>query len=515
MTEQKLTEVAVIGAGVSGVCVAAHLLKLGIKVILFERGSAVGGVWHFDELVAPEPDYPSILPSRGDYTIVSPTTREQSRQHILSQDVKIAHAPPGPCYAGLKNNVSTRLMKTTLAAWDQGTEDFVSHERIEGYIRTISIVNDVEDVIRYNTRVDQVRKHGERWSIATTELLVQNEEMLLDFKKETWAFDAVVVASGHYNAPRIPEVPGLADWKKTWPDSMHHSKAYRSSERFRDKTVMLVGAGVSSNDIAREISTVARKVYQSSRGGLYDLPESYLPAEVSRVGAIASFNIQYVDTTDKSYEQSMSGEVLLENGTKLCDIDNVILCTGYMTSYPFLPQFHEDTTPAFLADEDVLVTSEGEMLHNCYKDTFYIPDPTLAFVGTPFHVATFSCFEFQAIAAARVFAGQATLPCRSIMKEEYRQKLTRKGLGREFHSLRGPGEEENFVSDLVDWLNCDARRLRLKEVSGHTEQWYVAHTERRAKLVEYVAEVALKKRRRQEHNCDLTSRRSIDIVVSL
>lgn len=37
--------VAVIGAGISGVVSAGHLLANGFKVTVFERGQAAGGVW--------------------------------------------------------------------------------------------------------------------------------------------------------------------------------------------------------------------------------------------------------------------------------------------------------------------------------------------------------------------------------------------------------------------------------------------------------------------------------------
>lgn len=37
--------VAVIGAGISGVVAAAHLIREGIEVTVFERSSAAGGIW--------------------------------------------------------------------------------------------------------------------------------------------------------------------------------------------------------------------------------------------------------------------------------------------------------------------------------------------------------------------------------------------------------------------------------------------------------------------------------------
>lgn len=45
MTAKSQKEVAIIGAGISGVASAAHLLQRGVKVTLFERNSSAGGVW--------------------------------------------------------------------------------------------------------------------------------------------------------------------------------------------------------------------------------------------------------------------------------------------------------------------------------------------------------------------------------------------------------------------------------------------------------------------------------------
>lgn len=41
-----IDRVAVIGAGISGVVTAAHLLNAGLEVTVFERNQEVGGVWY-------------------------------------------------------------------------------------------------------------------------------------------------------------------------------------------------------------------------------------------------------------------------------------------------------------------------------------------------------------------------------------------------------------------------------------------------------------------------------------
>lgn len=482
--EHSISKVAVIGAGISGVNTAAHLLKLGIDVVVFERGDVAGGVWHFDEKVAPDPRYPSTRPSRGDQEPVLEIYPEGSwvSDSSLSQ-VDVAHAPPGPCYAGLMNNVSTRLMRTTLMPWPSGIGDFVNQRYLEEYIQDISRTTGVHNCTQYRTRVESVSKFGSSWKVSTVSLVKRSPKEQPFLQERHWIFDAVVAASGHYNAPRIPDIPGLTDWKASWPDRILHSKQYRSPGRFEDKTVLLIGAGVSSTDIAREISPVAKKVYQSSRGGLLDLPAEMLPPQASRICGILSFEISAGDLVAATAPDSIPGTVILQDRTILEDIDHVILCTGYFISYPYLQQFHSDETSAASASNEILVTSEGEMVHNCYKDTFYIADPTLAFVGTPYHIATFSLFEFQAMVVARIFAGLAELPTAAQMRRDYEEKIRLKGVGRDFHSLRGFGEEQKFVAELVAWMNRDAQRLGHNEaLLGHTPEWHAANKDREEKL---------------------------------
>lgn len=45
MPNSTFQRVAIIGAGISGVVSAAHLLAAGKEVMVFERSQAAGGVW--------------------------------------------------------------------------------------------------------------------------------------------------------------------------------------------------------------------------------------------------------------------------------------------------------------------------------------------------------------------------------------------------------------------------------------------------------------------------------------
>lgn len=484
MTDSNAKRVAVIGAGISGVCAAAHLLKQGLEVVVFERSGIAGGVWHFDERTALGPSsYPNQIPSRGDYEPVPDLAYSTPPpEYEDDEELEITHAPPGPCYAGLKNNVSTREMKVSLGQWPPETGDFTTQNVLEEYIQGIAEEHGVNTVTQYQTRVEEVRKQENHWIVRTITLQAKSSSGRR-LKERRWVFDAVMVASGHYHMPRIPDYPGLREWKNAYPNRVWHSKRYRDPQTFKDQNVLLVGAGVSAADIAKESVGIAKHMYQSARGGLFDLPASFLPEGASRVGAIKSFELVPASSDVQDGTEPIYGKVILEGGEELSDIHAVILCTGYITSYPFLPQFHRDDISVKEADSKVLVTSEGNMNHNLHKDMFYIEDPSLIFIGAPYHIATFSLFEFQGQAAARVLSGKAQLPSYAEMRREYDEKVRNKGLGREFHSLKASGAEEGYVKELVDWVNADAERLQIEEkMIGHTPEWHEAKKDREARI---------------------------------
>ncbi len=178
--------------------------------------------------------------------------------------------------------------------------------------------------------------------------------------------------------------------------------------------------------------------------------------------------------------QSIPGTVTLVDGTVLENIDKVLICTGYHCSFPFLQQYHRDCSPPQEADGTALVTT-GEQMHNLHKDIFYIPDPTLSFVGVPYHVATFTLFEFQAITIAAVLSGKAKLPTEEAMRDEYQKRVQIKGFGKSFHSLKG--QDVEYVNSLLGWINRDSESSGGDVIEGHTQAWHAAYEDFCAALV--------------------------------
>ena len=464
-----MPRVAVIGAGISGVNTAGHLLKEGLDVTVFEKSAVVGGVWAYDAALPLEPTYPSAKPSVAHAVFHS--VPKDTDPHTL-------FASPGPCYESLRNNVPTELMQSSLNAWPAGTPSFASHSVLAAYIQDTARTTGVADRTLLNTKVVSVAKtDGRVWDVttATWDAATGTESA------RAWQFDAVVVASGHYHVPKVPAIPGLAAWKAAFPDRVQHSKAYRSARGFEGQTVLLIGGSASSTDIAVELGPAVRKIWQSTRNGAFDHPPSMLPDNAERVAEVASFGTIRVDSPHAGTEAEdeatagleghIPATITLKDGRVLDGIDRVIVATGYQFSFPYLPaHMHRDDLQPQQADDTVLVTGDGQQLHNLWEDIFYVPDPTLAFVGVPFYTATFSLFDFQAIAVAAHLAGRAgALPSPDAMRASLKQRVEDKGYGKLFHSLWG--QDTEYVARLMAWVNSGSAGAAPKYVDGYSAEW--------------------------------------------
>jgi len=61
-------------------------------------------------------------------------------------------------------------MKLTLSSWPPGTEPNVRHNILAGYIQDTAAKTGVNEVTRYNTKVEHVSKNGDYWKVQTSTL---------------------------------------------------------------------------------------------------------------------------------------------------------------------------------------------------------------------------------------------------------------------------------------------------------------------------------------------------------
>ena len=148
MSGKRSLNVAIIGAGMSGLCMAVKLQDAGIDTYtVFEKADEVGGTWR-------DNTYPGLtcdVPSRF-YT-----------------------------YSFRPNPAWSRLMSP-------GPE-------IHSYLRQVATERGIRPHIRFGTDVTSARYRDGQWWVGTA----AGEEM----------FDVLITATGFLRVPRYPDIPGL------------------------------------------------------------------------------------------------------------------------------------------------------------------------------------------------------------------------------------------------------------------------------------------------------------------
>ncbi|KAJ3339092.1 hypothetical protein HDU83_007786 [Entophlyctis luteolus] len=471
--ETPIRRVAVIGAGASGLPAARHLKDQGLDVTLYERNSAPGGVWkyHDSKQVSVSPNFPQPTPRSVTSAIAEVPDGVSFPHEVLLDALSNAgeaqrlHNPPNACYDSLTNNIPVQLMGLKDWRVQDGLPWSVSHREVAKYYQSFVDHFALTDNIVYNALVCETRKYGNVWKVVV-QIFKEEGRKVEWISKE---FDAIVVATGHYNDPYIPDIAGIKEWRSSRGDAIIHSKVYRTPETYQGKNILIIGNGVSAVDITKDLGTVSTgKIYISRR-------ETEKSEEAGRFNKIlwktapsASVFVAEVKQFD-----SQNSEIHLVDGTVLKDVDQVIVCTGYMFNFPFLRHLQG---PDSGLDASEVLTVDGTWVQNLHQDIFYIPDPTLAFVGVCYHIPT-TFFEFQALAISRVFAGKAFLPSVEVQRALYREKLELNGPGRDFHMLAdngGAGEERQLrqVDEIVKWLNKDGAQFGETEVTGYPSFYF-------------------------------------------
>lgn len=186
-------------------------------------------------------------------------------------------------------------------------------------------------------------------------------------------FDAVVVASGHYDTPYAPEVPGQAAWLAAAAPGQRtvtHAQRYDRPEQYASRVVLVVGGRSSAVDIARELRSVAHWVYVLEKGC----------EGVRSVG----------NCTHVPLGTGLAENGSLKLGSQELDgppVQDVILATGYRYRFPFLDseQLRLDYGP------------DGRYVAPLYMHAVHARRPSLCFVGIPLAVpCPIPLFEAQA-----------------------------------------------------------------------------------------------------------------------
>jgi len=182
--------IAIVGAGPAGLVAAKHALEAGFSVRVFEAQDDLGGQWY-------------------------------------------TRSPCSGIWPGMRTNTSRWMTAFSDFAVPSDHELHPLAEQIHAYLRAYADAFGVTPHIEFGRRIRAVRPG---W-------IVDGER-----------FDAVVVASGRFHAPRVPG--GLAGFN----GEVLHAYDYPGAGRFRDGCSLVYGNGVSGHEIASDIAEVTTVV---------------------------------------------------------------------------------------------------------------------------------------------------------------------------------------------------------------------------------------------------------------
>jgi len=406
-----ITNVAIIGAGAAGLVTARELTRASMRVTVFEQSDAVGGIWVYTPHTEDDP-----LGQRG--------------THIHTS-----------LYASLRTNLPRDLMAYIDYPFDSsggGADDwqrFPGHTRVREYLERFARHFNVNADIAFETRVTHVRSDAQGgWRVHVTE----------QGREQHRHFDAVVVCSGHYTAPRVPVLPGTSDF----PGTQLHSHNYREPTRYHNRRVALLGTAASGADLSREIATVASEVLWC--GELFDA----LAQPQRRSG-----NLSRMPAIDALLPD---GRLRLRGGSFTQPVDDLIYCTGYHYRYRFL--------------DEGLLQCDDSWVRGLYRDILHIDHPTLGFIGVPFRIVPFPLFEMQARWLARLFTNRFHPPAAALMHAQTRAEIA---------ELRDNGVKQRHFHqrtiDCYDYLDALANECGVAPIPDwhrHLAAAFLAHAQR-------------------------------------
>lgn len=429
--------IAIIGGGASGSIILDCLVKVGefSTIKLFERRNQVGGVWVLDENpskldVPPGKNQEELDPKieiSNDIDNLEVSSESTSNKKFVkakrSKQERFIHTA---AYEGLTTNIPESLMTfSDEKSWGKNISVFNQHYHygsdIDKYLKRYAGRN--IDKIQFNSTVEDVykdySKKGSKFVLTireeTDEVDDNNESIDKWYKEE---FDAIIVATGHYNVPFIPDVPGLKEIYEKFPSKVTHSKTFRISnlDEYKDKVVIVVGTRSSGVDIAEIVSQQggAKFVYQSQR------------RKDTAIRSVSSDTKNYqIKPIIKSYELINDGKDIIvnfEDGSVITNPDKIVYATGYRFSYPFLKSLYPNFTT-------------GYIIPDLYQHTFSTKDPLLSVIGVPTDAISFRAFEYQAVLVSRFLAGKVSLPSVQEQNDWCSQRFAEKGDTRAYHSI--------------------------------------------------------------------------------
>lgn len=236
----------------------------------------------------------------------------------------------------------------------------------------------VRDWVRFRTAVRHVGYDETSGKFALTSHDLRQDNVT------TEEFDHVIVSSGHFSVPNVPEFPGF----RSFNGRVLHSHDFRDAVEFRGKDILIIGRSYSAEDIGSQCYKYGAKSITNSyrtRPMGFNWPSNW--EEKPLLQRVENKTAYFKDGTSK-------------------EIDAVILCTGYQHHFPFL-------------DDNLRLRTENRLWPlGLYKGVVWEDNPKLHYIGMQDQFYTFNMFDAQAWFVRDVILGRIPLPSLGAMRND-------------------------------------------------------------------------------------------------
>jgi hypothetical protein len=412
--------VCVIGAGSSGIAACQVLAEREIDFDCFEAGSQIGGNWRY-------------LNDNG----------------------------MSSAYQSLHINTSRQVMQYEALPMPDYLPDYPNHFQIADYFDTYADHFGLRKWITFRTEVVAVEPIDGGWRVSVRDRDTD--------ERHTADYRAVIVANGHHWDARWPEPAFLGG--DTFDGGQTHAHAYKVPDPYAGKRVLVLGIGNSATDIAVETSRVSDRTFLAMRRGAHIVPKyifgqpfdrlaktplALLPHWFQRAtlqvllrmtqGRMTDYGLPEPDHKVLSAHPTVSSDLLLRLGhgditvkptvvrldgplVHFADgtsekVDEIIYCTGYRISFPFL-------APSVFSAQDNEVALYRRVVHPDHAGLYFLG--LIQPIGAIMPIA-----EAQAHWIADLISGTARLPAAPTMRREiarYQRSVHKRYLASKRHTI--------------------------------------------------------------------------------
>ncbi|KAJ8932109.1 hypothetical protein NQ314_014890 [Rhamnusium bicolor] len=260
---------------------------------------------------------------------------------------------------------------------------YISQPEVLTYINNYASSFNLLPHIKFFKHVVQIDPLPDgKWTVKIKDLKTNNSEQN--------EYDAVLVCVGKYSVPKSPRIQGMDKFKGT----IIHSHAFRKPDPFKNRKVLIVGAGPSGIDISRIVSEV------------------FISIRSENSAVIKPSDTVSVKTDIKEIEEN---SVIFKDNSKE-NIDDIIFCTGYQYSYPFL-------------SSRCGISIDNNWVKYLYKQIINIEHPTMGFIGIPFRICPFPIFWYTGEIFSCILKGNVKINKEQMLQELNQYMLKKKEEG--------------------------------------------------------------------------------------